>query len=117
MNIDLVASRRWFFIVSGGMALIALIVLAIPPTLRPGIEFTSGTTESIHFQKPVDEAKLRAVYTELGHPEARIQSSSRDGQPVMGTGRSRMPNPCPPFAKICISAGMRAGQVHLGFIR
>ena len=75
MSIDLVGSRKWFFWSSGGLAVLALIVLAIPPALRPGIEFTSGTTALIRFEKRLDVAKLREVYADLGHPEARIQST------------------------------------------
>ena len=75
MNIDLVGSRKWFFVSSGALAFLALIVLAIPPALRPGIEFTSGSTALLRFERAVDVAKLRAAYADLGHPEARIQST------------------------------------------
>lgn len=75
MNFDLVNNRKWLFLGSGLMVVIALILLAIPPTLRPGIEFTSGTTTLLHFDKPVSQEQLRSVYAELGHSEARIQST------------------------------------------
>ncbi|MEX2229744.1 MAG: protein translocase subunit SecF [Dehalococcoidia bacterium] len=74
MRFDLVGQRHWFFIGSGVLVVIALIVLAIPPTLRAGIEFTAGTTTQIQFEGRVDEAELRDLYASLDHPEVRIQS-------------------------------------------
>ncbi len=75
MRIDFVAARGWFFIGSSIAVLISLILLAIPPSLVPGIEFTSGTTTLIRFQNNVTQAELRDAYAELDHPEARVQSS------------------------------------------
>src|SRR6476660_2383280 len=74
-TIDLVSNQKWLFLVSGLMALFGLIVLAIPPSLQPGIEFTSGSTMSIRFTNNVSQADLRDEYSKLGHPEARIQST------------------------------------------
>ena len=77
-NLDFVSTRRRFFIVSGALMLISLVLLAIPPTLRPGIEFTSGTTTLLRFERGVEQSALRAAYAELGHAEARIQSTGPD---------------------------------------
>lgn len=74
MRFDLVGQRQWFFLGSGIAVLLALVVLAIPPALRPGIEFTAGTTAQIRFDGSVNEQDLRNVYSSLGHPEVRIQS-------------------------------------------
>ena len=76
--LDLVSMRRRFFIFSGVLVLISLVLLAIPPTLRPGIEFTSGTTTLLRFDRSVDQAALRTAYADLGHDEARIQSTGPD---------------------------------------
>ncbi len=73
--IDLVSTRRRFFALSTALVVIALVLLAIPPTLRPGIEFTSGTTTLLRFEHGADQAALRAAYADLGHDEARIQST------------------------------------------
>ncbi|GMU39999.1 MAG: hypothetical protein AMXMBFR23_08650 [Chloroflexota bacterium] len=75
-QIDLVRIRGRLFLVSGIAVLLSLVVLAIPPALRPGIEFTSGTTMLVEFQRSVPQADLRSVLTDLGHPEARIQSTA-----------------------------------------
>ena len=74
-SLDLVGTRKWFFLFSGALVVASLVLLAVPPTLRPGIEFTAGTTTLVRFEREVDQAALRAAYAELGHPEARIQST------------------------------------------
>ena len=75
MKIDLVGIRGWLFIGSGLAVLISLVILAIPPSLVPGIEFTSGTTTLLRFNGNVSQSDLRDAYADLGHGEARIQSS------------------------------------------
>ncbi len=73
--LNLVGSRRWLFLGSALVVLASLVLLAIPPTLRPGIEFTSGTTTLLRFEQDVVHSELRAVYAGLGHHEERIQST------------------------------------------
>ncbi|RLT27270.1 MAG: protein translocase subunit SecF [Chloroflexi bacterium] len=75
MRIDLVSSRKWLFLISGVTALLALIVLLIPPALKPGIEFTSGSTMQLKFAAPVKADDLHSEFVALGHSEARIQST------------------------------------------
>ncbi len=74
-RLDLVGIRGWLFAGSGLIVLASIILLLIPPALRPGIEFTSGTTALMRFESPVDQADIRSVYAELGHDEARVQST------------------------------------------
>ena len=74
-HLDLVGLRHWLFAVSAVLVLASLALLAVPPSLRPGIEFTSGTTALLRFDRPVEQAALREAYAELGHDEARIQST------------------------------------------
>lgn len=76
MTLDLVGTRKWSFLASGITALLALIVLAIPPTFRPGIEFTAGSTALIRFSKSVSQEDLRRAYADMGHAEARIQQTA-----------------------------------------
>lgn len=73
-QIDLVGTRRYFF-VGSAIAVVASLVLLAALGLRPGIEFTSGTTALIAFDSSVSQEELRATYAELGHPEAQIQST------------------------------------------
>ena len=71
--IDIVAKRRWFFLISALVILPGLVSLAIPPALKPGIEFTSGSAMDLTFDRPVTEEEIRNELTRLGHPEARVQ--------------------------------------------
>jgi preprotein translocase subunit SecF len=90
--VDLVGSRKWLFLLSGGTAVIALILLAIPPALKPGIEFTSGTTSLYRFEGATTAAALHAVYADLGHPEARIQSTGSNEYLIRTTALHMPPN-------------------------
>lgn len=90
-SMDLVGPRRWFFLFSGGLILASLIVLAIPPTLRPGIEFTSGTTTLLRFDSPVSQSDLRDAYGDLDHPEARVQSTGTN-EYLIRTSELRVPD-------------------------
>ena len=76
MKFDLVANRKLLYWISGSLFLLSLVLLAIPPALRPGIEFTAGTTTQIRFERSVSEQDLRAAYADLGHGEARVQGIS-----------------------------------------
>lgn len=73
-RIDLVGSRRYFFIGSA-VALVISLALLLLVGLRPGIEFTSGTTMLVRFDALVAQDELRRAYADLGHPEVRIQST------------------------------------------
>lgn len=70
---DIVGKRRWFFLLSGVILLVGIISLMVPPALRPGIEFTSGSALTLTFTESVSEADIRTVLEENGHPEAVIQ--------------------------------------------
>ena len=70
---DIVGKRKWFFLFSALIILPGIISLIIPPALKPGIEFTSGSSLDITFTKPVSESDVRDQLTLLGHSEAIIQ--------------------------------------------
>lgn len=70
---DIIGKRRWFYILSALVILAGIVSLAIPPSLRAGIEFTSGSAMEITFVRPVTEGEIRDQMTALGHPEAIIQ--------------------------------------------
>jgi preprotein translocase subunit SecF len=74
-TIDLVSPRKWLFWISGLTALASIILLLIPPALRPGIEFTSGTTLQMQFHQTVGLADLRDQMAKIGHAEARVQAT------------------------------------------
>ncbi|MXZ63305.1 MAG: hypothetical protein F4Y98_06855, partial [Chloroflexi bacterium] len=90
-TLDLVGTRKWFFLFSGTLVVASLVLLAIPPTLRPGIEFTAGTTTLVRFERDVSQAALRTAYADLGHPKARIQSTG-DREYLIRTSELRVPD-------------------------
>ncbi len=71
--IDLVSKRFWYFALSLAVILPGLLSLLIPPALKPGIEFSSGTTMAIQFEGPVAQGALRAELAAQGHPDAVLQ--------------------------------------------
>ncbi len=73
--LDFAGLRWWYLSVSLVLFIAAALVLAFPPHLRPGIEFTSGSSFTIEFQQPVDQGDLRSALGDLGHPGARVQGA------------------------------------------
>ncbi len=79
------AERRWYYLgFSGIVVAAALVILAIPPTMRPGIEFTSGTVFTLQFDDPVEQGELREFIADEGYPEVRVQDTG-DNQYVIRT--------------------------------
>ena len=74
---DIVAKRRWFFLISAIIILPGIISLIIPPALNPGIEFTSGTVIDVTFVEGADvnEADIRDELARFGHSESLIQKT------------------------------------------
>jgi len=71
--LDFVGKRYWYFLLSALIIVPGLISLAIPPGLRPGIDFSSGSTMSIRFEASVEQSTLRDAMAAIGHGEAIIQ--------------------------------------------
>jgi len=76
--LNLVAKRNWFYLLSAIVVLPGVISLMIPPRLKPGIEFTSGTTFSFRYKEPTSSDAVKSLLSGLGHSEARVQSSSNN---------------------------------------
>ena len=75
--IDFSGKRWWYLGISLVLFLIAAGVLAFPPRLQPGIEFTSGSSFTLEFNdKDPGQDGLSQAMKDLGYPEARIQTSS-----------------------------------------
>jgi preprotein translocase subunit SecF len=70
--IDIVGKRLWFFILSAVVIIPGVISLGIFG-LRPGIDFSSGTTMTLRFDGEVQQYKLRQVVADLGYKDAIIQ--------------------------------------------
>ncbi len=71
---DFVSKRNWFFILSLLFILPGVVFLIIAPGLKPGIDFTGGSTLDIEFQEPVEAADVRGVLTSLGQTDTIVQS-------------------------------------------
>jgi preprotein translocase subunit SecF len=76
--IDLVGKRGWFYLISIVMLLPGLISLVIPPSLKTGIDFSSGSTFTVRFERPIDRDALQDALADLDHSEARIQSTGEN---------------------------------------
>lgn len=76
--LDFAGKRWWYLGISGVFFVVALAALALWQ-LRPGIEFTAGSTFTIRFiDGPVAQPDLRQAMSELGHPDARVQESGEN---------------------------------------
>jgi len=75
--IDFVGKRRWFFFISALLFIVSIASLAIFG-LKPGIDFSGGTSLTLEFSSPVESNQLRQEMANLGYSEATIQK--------MGTG-------------------------------
>ncbi len=78
---DIVGKRGWYFIFSAIIIIPGLLSMIAPPGwasggsgLKPGIDFTSGSVLTVAFQEPVQSEAVRALLSDLGHPEARVQA-------------------------------------------
>jgi preprotein translocase subunit SecF len=76
--LNLVARRNWFYLLSAALLIPGAISLMIPPRLKPGIEFTSGTTFSFTYAQPATSEQVKALISDLGHPEARVQRTGNN---------------------------------------
>ncbi len=86
--LDLVAKRNWFYLFSAILVIPGVISLMIPPRLKPGIEFTGGTTFSFTYA-PADVFtvglpsqvaldKLQSTLTDDGYGLVQVQSGSNN---------------------------------------
>ena len=70
---DFVGKRAWFFLASAVVILPGLVFLIIGGGLKPGIDFTGGSTTGLEFVSNVKQATLRAELTALGYQDAIVQ--------------------------------------------
>ncbi len=73
--LNLVGNRKWYFLLSALIMVPGLISLSIPPSLRPGIEFTSGTTFEVRFQHPPSADAITNELSTLGYKDSRVQGA------------------------------------------
>jgi protein-export membrane protein SecD/preprotein translocase SecF subunit len=79
-SVDFVGRRGYYYALTGAILLPCIIALVIQPSLRPGIEFSAGTTMTVEFQDDsVSAREVREVLADLDHDEARVQRTSGGG--------------------------------------
>jgi preprotein translocase subunit SecF len=71
--VDFVGKRIWFFLISALVLLPGVVFLIIAPGLKPGIDFTGGSTIMFQVTDTVSQERLRDLMTDIGHPDAVIQ--------------------------------------------
>lgn len=76
--LDLVGKRNWFYLLSFIVLLPGAISLMIPPALKAGIEFTSGTTFTVRFAEEVEADEVGDAVADLGHADARVQGTGEN---------------------------------------
>ena len=75
---DIVGRRPWFYLFSLVILLPGVISLIIPPHLKAGIDFRSGTEFTVRFAEPVTKDELHNAMADLGHDEARVQGTGEN---------------------------------------
>ncbi len=73
---DFVGKRYWFFLISFVAIVPGLIFLIIAPGLKPGIDFTGGSTLTVQFEEEVAQEDLRSVLGGLNLPGLDLADST-----------------------------------------
>ena len=75
---DFVGKRHWFFLISLAAILPGVVFLIIAPGLKPGIDFTGGSTLTLQFEERVEQKDLRSALTVLDHVDSTVQRLGDD---------------------------------------
>ena len=72
---DFVGKRFWFFLISLLVITPGVIFLIIAPGLRPGIDFTGGSSMTLQFQESssVTQQEMREALSNHGYSESTVQ--------------------------------------------
>jgi preprotein translocase subunit SecF len=116
--LNLVSKRNWFYAVSILILVPGIISLLIPPRLKPGIEFTSGTTFAFRYAEDASTSDVKDILSGLGY-EARVQSTGRNQflvqtKEISGSTAAPAIGPAEPSDRDVIEAALR--EQHGGFI-
>lgn len=102
--VDIIGKRYWFFLLSGIVIIPGLISLMFFG-LKPSIDFTGGTLwEMTKFEKQVDVAVVRGIFTDNGVGDVVLQASEK-GKDQGLLVRSKEISP---EVKASIDAGLRS---------
>ncbi len=81
---DIVGKRFRFFLISGIIIIVSIVSLA-NFGLKTGIEFSSGSMMTIHFEQVIDSDELKQEVASSGYPNAIIQQTG-EGDFLIRTG-------------------------------
>ena len=81
---DIVGKRFRFFFISGIIIIVSIVSLA-NFGLKSGIEFSSGSMMTIHFEQVIDSDELKQEVASSGYPNAIIQQTG-EGDFLIRTG-------------------------------
>ena len=70
---DFVSKRYWFFLISLAVILPGVVFLIIAPGLRPGIDFTGGSSITLQFTDSVSQEDIRRELSRVDQPDATVQ--------------------------------------------
>lgn len=71
---NFVGKRNWFFLISFLAILPGVVFLIIAPGLKPGIDFTGGSTLTLAFGNTVTPQELRLELASLGEADSTVQN-------------------------------------------
>lgn len=71
---DFVGKRHWFFLISFLVILPGVVFLIIAPGLRPGIDFTGGSSLTLAFGNTITQQELRLELAALGEADSTVQN-------------------------------------------
>jgi len=72
--IDIIGKRPWFFLISGIAILLSIIFLVVFG-LKPGLEFSSGTSLTLSFTQKVDPGAFKEELANLGYGNSIVQTT------------------------------------------
>ena len=70
---NFVGARGWFYLFSLAVILPGVVFLIISPGLKPGIDFTGGSTLTLEFEADVQQTDLRERLALDGYSDATLQ--------------------------------------------
>lgn len=71
---DFASKRLWLFLISLVVILPGIVFLIIAPGLKPGIDFTGGSTVIMDFSDTVNQEDVRSTLASLDRSEATVQN-------------------------------------------
>ena len=73
---DFAKSRPWFFLLSALIILPGVVFLILSPGLKPGIDFTGGSSLTVQFPElaKVNQESIRTELAKIGYEDAKIQN-------------------------------------------